>query len=70
MNNTIEVIINGIPESLQKDTLILDLLELKSIEPAKVVIEINKNIIKREQYSSQTLHDNDHVEILRFVGGG
>ncbi len=70
MSNTIEVIINGIRESLQKDTSILDLLGLKSIEPAKVVIEINKDIVKREQYSSQTLHDNDRVEILRFVGGG
>lgn len=70
MSNTIEVIINGIPELLHKDTSIRDLLKLKLIEPAKVVIEINKDIIKREQYSSHTLHDNDRVEILRFVGGG
>jgi len=70
MGDTIEVIINGILESLQKDISVSDLLELKKIEPAKVVVEINKDIVKREQYSSHILHDNDRIEILRFVGGG
>ena len=49
---------------------IQDLLQLYKLENRIVVIEVNKEIIYKEQYSEQTLSDRDTVEIVHFVGGG
>ncbi|ADG06507.1 sulfur carrier protein ThiS [Kyrpidia tusciae] len=35
-----------------------------------VVVELNREIIPREQYDIQAVRDGDHMEIVHFVGGG
>lgn len=56
-----------LPETVQS---IQDLLELYSLENRIVVVEMNKEIVYKEQYSSQMLSDRDAIEIVHFVGGG
>jgi sulfur carrier protein len=70
MIETIEIFVNGNVELIAKGSSIVDLLKLKAIEPARVVVEINQNIIKRDKFESHRLNVSDKVEILRFVGGG
>jgi len=48
------------------DELIRDL----DIKGAKIILEINGDIVSPEQFESTRLHDNDKIEIVRFVGGG
>ena len=38
--------------------------------PVQVVVELNEEIIKRENYDTTVLKDGDVVEILHFMGGG
>jgi sulfur carrier protein len=40
------------------------------MDPAVVVVEINKSIIKKEDFGTTAFNNKDTVEILRFVGGG
>lgn len=56
-----------LPETVQS---IQDLLELYSLENRIVVVEMNKEIVYKEQYASQMLSDRDAIEIVHFVGGG
>lgn len=49
---------------------IQDLLQLYGLENRIVVVEVNKEIVYKEDYSSKTLSDKDTVEIVHFVGGG
>ena len=70
MINKIEVFVNGILEPVIFGSTICDLLILKAIDPSRIVVEVNQNIIKRDKYDSYRLSGNDKVEILRFVGGG
>jgi len=49
---------------------IQDLLELYKLENRIVVVEVNKEIIYKEQYTAQALSNRDTVEIVHFVGGG
>ena len=35
-----------------------------------VAVEINEDIIPKEQYASATLSDGDVMEIVSFMGGG
>jgi sulfur carrier protein len=62
--------INGKPESLVPGMSIEKLLSARSLDPACVVVELNRAIVKKECFGSTLLKDGDVVEILRFVGGG
>lgn len=62
--------LNGKEAELSEKTTVLALLESKNLPPESVVVEINMEIIPAENYGSTEINDGDHLEILRFVGGG
>ena len=70
MIESIEIFVNGTTEIVAGGSSIGDLLKSKIIEPARVVVEVNQNIVKRDKFNSHLLNGCDKVEILRFVGGG
>lgn len=37
---------------------------------AYIAVELNGNIIKKENYPSMTLNNGDLMEVVNFVGGG
>jgi sulfur carrier protein len=55
---------DGLPQTLS------DLLDLLSINQATVVAEVNEQIIKRTEFSKTPLASGQHIELVRFVGGG
>jgi len=66
----ITITVNGKQETIGPGTTVRDYLTLKGTDPAVVVVEINRTIVKKESFGTTALRDNDAVEILRFVGGG
>lgn len=46
------------------------LLEELSIDPRRVAVEINREIIPKARYDETPLSDGDRIEIVHFVGGG
>jgi len=67
---TIDVVVNGKNVTITAGSTIHDILHSRQINPSHAVIEINLNIIPREEYYCRELKNNDSIEILRFVGGG
>ena len=65
-----EIRINGKLQVAQDGITIREFLETCSIDPAKVVVEINNSIVPRDSFGTQKFNNGDRVEILRFVGGG
>ena len=65
-----EVLVNGERRQVAQDTTVTQLLEQLSIQPERVVVEVNLNILKRVQLSTTILKNSDQVEIVHFVGGG
>ncbi len=47
-----------------------DLLSLKEMNADRVVVEVNYQIIVKQDWNSFLINDNDQVEVLQFVGGG
>jgi sulfur carrier protein len=62
--------VNGENKQVADHISVGDLLRSNKLDPAKVVVEVNMQIVKRDAFDSCLLHDNVNVEILRFVGGG
>ena len=64
------ITINGKSETVDPDITINDFLKQKRLDPEKVVVEHNLEIVERENYGNVRLNENDNLEVLRFVGGG
>ncbi|MCX7746728.1 MAG: sulfur carrier protein ThiS [Clostridia bacterium] len=64
------ITLNGSKEELRSGTTLTELIASKGLEPNRIVIEYNLEILKREDWDKVSLKENDTIEILRFVGGG
>ena len=64
--------INGETETIQNESItITDLLALKDVKmPEMVSVELNGDMLERDQFSSTSVKDGDEVEFLYFMGGG
>ena len=62
--------VNGKTSDIQSGLALSGLLEQMQLNPQRVVVERNREIVRREKYSDTLLHEGDTLEILHFVGGG
>ena len=62
--------INGTEESFDKEVSLLELTELKGLNPEKIVVEHNMKIIPKEELTVTMVKEDDNLEIVSFVGGG
>ncbi|PFH89039.1 sulfur carrier protein ThiS [Bacillus sp. AFS088145] len=66
-----EIRLNGKNIDISSKTCtIQDLLNEYQLENRIVIVEVNKEIIYKEQYSLTRLSNGDSVELIHFVGGG
>lgn len=49
---------------------ITELLKLRDLPDRMIAIECNGMIVPRKTWEERTLCDGDHIEVVRFVGGG
>ena len=63
------ICING--ERIKKEDIKLSsYLEENKINPQRIAVELNGEILPKSQYGDTVLKDGDIVEIVNFVGGG
>jgi sulfur carrier protein len=63
--------INGKEESLPDEPMTLrELVTNRGLVPERVVVEVNLQVIPRENWPAVNLRDEDSIEIVSFVGGG
>lgn len=66
-----EIIVNG--EQLQLPEQIVyvsELLDYFKLQDKVVVVEINGEILEKNEHQNTRLSDRDRIEIVHFVGGG
>ena len=66
---TIMVKINGKEEEVVGQS-ISEYLSNANYDPRTIVIEINEEIISKNQYDDTIIRDSDIIEIISFMGGG
>ena len=62
--------VNGKQIAVQNGISINDFLEKENYNIQRVAVEKNGSIIPKKSFSTETLSDNDKIEIVNFVGGG
>ena len=63
------LIINGESRVFPAGTLSA-LVEQLGMRPDRVAIELNREIVPRDQWTQTKLNDGDRLEVVHFVGGG
>ena len=65
-----KLVLNGKPVELPDGSTVAALVSQLGVEPAKVAIERNQDVVPRRTWAEAQLADGDQVEIVTFVGGG
>jgi thiamine biosynthesis protein ThiS len=66
----LEIRVNGEPRRIPRPATLLDLLSLLDLDPRTVVVELNREIVRRPSLAGTRLADGDQIELVHFVGGG
>lgn len=64
-----KLVINGDEKEIECRNII-DLLNSLNLNKDTVAVELNKNIVHRQDFEKTNLNDNDKLEIVKVVGGG
>jgi len=67
---TLEITLNGEARRLDAALSVRGLLESLGLDPAKIAVERNLEIVPRSTYADVALAHGDRLEIVQFIGGG
>ena len=70
MSDSMTIKTNGKDRQIQRGSSLLNLLEALDLDPKTVVVELNRNIVRRTAFADTQLNNDDEVELVHFVGGG
>ena len=65
-----EIRLNGKVREVADGITLGRLLDELTLQPLRVAVQVNMDIIKRERYGEVALRPGDTVEILTFMSGG
>lgn len=67
---TMNVTINGEAKHLNSAMTLNEMLAFLGLDPKKIAVERNLEIVPRSTYASVQVKDGDKYEIVHFIGGG
>ena len=65
-----QITLNGEHFEIDEPLSVTALLARLDIDPRRVAVEHNRDIIKRHRFPEVVVGEGDTVEIVNFVGGG
>lgn len=66
----IQIRLNGEPHSLSEQTSLADLLRQLQVNPQKVAVAKNLEVVLRSELPRTRMEEGDEIEIFQAVGGG
>ncbi len=69
-DQTVSIRVNGGHRRVPKGISVADLALELGLEPAKVAVERNLEVVPRSTLAEVEVEDGDDYEIVTFVGGG
>lgn len=64
------LVINGEERDFPAITTLTSLVEQLGLKSDRLAIELNRDIVSRNDWSTTELKEGDRLEIVHFVGGG
>jgi sulfur carrier protein len=67
---TMQIRLNGKERQVRSGHTVRSLLRELELEPAMIVVELNRDILERDSYADVSVREGDTIELVHFVGGG
>ncbi len=64
------ITVNGEAREVPAQTTLEELVGLLALAPERLAVELNLEVVRRDDWPRTNLDDGDRVEIVHFVGGG
>jgi thiazole synthase len=68
--NDLRLTVNGETKTAPQGSTVATLLGAMGIDPARVAVERNRDVVPRKTWTEAHLADGDRLEIVAFIGGG
>ena len=68
--NEVQIVVNGQVRLVPEGRSLLELLSWLNIAPDRVAIELDRRIIRRQDWEQTIVLPGAALEIVQFVGGG
>jgi len=65
-----QIFLNGEKIEIINNTSISKLLQQFQLDPTKVAVELNQNLVFHHNFDNTIISQNDIIEIVHFIGGG
>ena len=65
-----KLIVNGEDRAFENQLTLQGLVEQLGMKADRVAVELNRDIVPRDQWARTELVEGDRLEIVHFVGGG
>ena len=64
------ITVNGENKSIAAQINLAELLEMLALPSERIAIELNREVVRKKDWSTITVKDADKIEVVHFVGGG
>ena len=64
------VYVNGEAQEFSSPLFLADLIAQLDLPAARIAVELNREVVRRGDWLTTELRDDDRIEIVHFVGGG
>jgi len=66
----IEISVNGQAVSVPNESTLEQVLQLVDVPPNYLAVEVNAEVVPREEHASRVVQAQDQLEVVTLVGGG
>jgi thiamine biosynthesis protein ThiS len=66
----VHIQVNGESRGVNDSTTVAGLLRELDVRVDRVAVELNLEILAKDDFDARFLHEGDRIEILSFIGGG
>ena len=64
------ILINGEGKEFDDGLSLAELINFLDLPPQRVAVELNRTVVRRNDWDNTILKNDDRLEIVHFVGGG
>ena len=66
----IRITINGRTVELNEPMTVEQMLDRVEVPPNYLAVEVNAEVVPREEYTAHVIQSGDQIELVTLVGGG
>jgi len=66
----IQITVNGQMVDIESPMTVEQLLDTVDVPPNYLAVEVNADVVPREEYTQRMVQAGDDVEVVTLVGGG